>query len=163
MLNYIIFAYSYDFVNFKLFYLCFRTIDQIKPENKLPAPRFKETGVINESVFRNPYLEAERAKSAVLEKHVKMVPSKDHQTKVNGKSICWMNKKGRCRFGNKCKFAHDSELFNGPSVTNEDTTNKEGILNLKKKNKRPGLSQTLTPGKKVLKIFKRTELSNLKS
>ncbi|VVC26618.1 Hypothetical protein CINCED_3A014431 [Cinara cedri] len=128
--------------------------DQIKPENKLPAPRFKETGIINESVFRNPYLEAERAKSAVLEKHVKMVPAKDCLTKVNGKNICWMNRKGRCRFGNKCKFAHDSELFNGPNTANEDKINK-GNFSLNKKKKRPGLSQNLIPGKKVHKLLKK--------
>lgn len=135
---------------------------EFKTENKLPAPKFKDTGIINESVFRNPYLEAERAKCAVLEKHVKMVPAKDHLTKVNGKNICWMNKKGRCRFGNKCKFAHDSELFNGPNIIDEDKPNKESSK-LNKKKKRPGLSQTLIPGKKILKIFKKTEMSNVHS
>ncbi|XP_026805978.1 uncharacterized protein LOC113549032 [Rhopalosiphum maidis] len=139
-----------------------KTVDEFKSENKLPAPKFKETGIISESVFRNPYLEAERAKSAVLEKHVKMVPAKDHLTKVNGKNICWMNKKGRCRFGNKCKFAHDSELFNGPNIIDEDKSNKESFK-LNNKKKRPGLSQTLIPGKKILKIFKKTEMSNIHS
>lgn len=90
-----------------------------------------------------------------------MVPAKDCLTKVNGKNICWMNRKGRCRFGNKCKFAHDSELFNGPHSANDDKTNKD-CNNFNKKKKRPGLSQTLIPGKRVLKIFKKTELSNLK-
>lgn len=122
-------------------------MEQIKPEIKLPAPNFKETGIINESVFRNPYLEAERAKSAVLEKHVKMVPAKDYITKVNGKSICWMNKKGRCRFGNKCKYAHDSELYNNPKVINKDKTNKDSH-SLDQRKRRPGLSQSLIPGKK---------------
>nr|BAH72295.1 ACYPI009868 [Acyrthosiphon pisum] len=112
-----------------------KLVDEYKTENKLPAPRFKDTGIINESVFRNPYLEAERAKCAVLEKHVKMVPAKDHLTKVNGKNICWMNKKGRCRFGNKCKFAHDSELFNGPNIIDEDKSNKESSKSNKKKEK----------------------------
>jgi len=140
----------------------FRTTDQIKPENKLPAPRFKETGIINESVFRNPYLEAERANSAVLEKHVKMVPSKHNLTKVNGKNICWMNKKGRCRFGNKCKFAHDSELFDGPNTIKDDKINKDSN-NSNKYKKKPSVSQNLIPGKKVLKIFKRTEMSNVHS
>lgn len=148
----------------------FRCVNQIKPENKLPAPKFKETGIINESVFRNPYLEAERAKSAVLEKHVKMVPAKDCVTKKNGKNICWMNRKGRCRFGNKCKFAHDSELFNDINTSNvinepkvdKDITSKN-IYNSNKKNKRTGLPQNLIPGKKVIKIFKRTEMSNVHS
>ncbi|XP_050429025.1 uncharacterized protein LOC126838559 [Adelges cooleyi] len=126
-------------------------------ENKLPPPRFKETGIINESVFRNPYLEAERAKSAILEKHVKMVPSKDNLKTVNGKNICWMNKKGRCRFGNKCKYAHDSELVNNLNVV-ENTTNDTPTSQMSsKKRKKPGLTQGLIPGKKVLKMFKKTE------
>lgn len=115
-------------------------------------------------------MEAERAKSAVLEKHVKMVPAKDCVTKKNGKNICWMNRKGRCRFGNKCKFAHDSELFNDintSNVINEPKVDKNikntNIYNSNKKNKRTGLSQTLIPGKKVLKIFKKTEMSNVHS
>lgn len=124
-------------------FLYFRIGDEIKSENKLPAPRFKETGIINESVFRNPYLEAERAKSAVLEKHVKMVPSKHHLTKFNGKKICWMNRKGRCRFGNKCKFAHDSELFCS-NIINEEKKNQD---NKKNKNSH-GLSPTSVLGKK---------------
>lgn len=134
--------------------MLFRTNDEVKFENKLPAPRFKETGIVNESVFRNPYLEAERAKSAVLEKHVKMVPAKHHLTKFNGKKICWMNRKGRCHFGNKCKFAHDSELIYGPNIMNEDKKNQD-IYNLNKQNKSShGLSPTLISGKKYSNYFK---------
>lgn len=29
---------------------------------------------------------------------------------VLGKKICWNYRKGRCRFGHNCKFAHDSDL-----------------------------------------------------
>lgn len=92
-----------------------------------------------------------------------MVPAKDCLTKVNGKNICWMNRKGRCRFGNKCKFAHDSELVHDPYVKNDDKTNKNSTSNLNKIKKRPGLSQTLIPGKRVLKTFIKTEMSNLHS
>lgn len=91
-----------------------------------------------------------------------MVPAKDCVTQVNGKNICWMNRKGHCRFGNKCKFAHDSELFNDPKVINKDTVYKDDN-NLSKRKKRPGLSQTLIPGKKVLKLFKKTEMSIMHS
>lgn len=91
-----------------------------------------------------------------------MVPAKDYLTKVNGKNICWMNKKGRCRFGSKCKYAHDSELFNHPIVTNEEKTNKNSD-NISKKKKRSELSQSLLPGKKVLKKFKETEMANVYS
>jgi hypothetical protein len=30
-------------------------------------------------------------------------------TMINGKKICWNNRKGRCRFGHNCKFAHDTD------------------------------------------------------
>lgn len=39
-----------------------------------------------------------------------MVESEDHLVQKNGRKICWNNRKGRCRFGNKCKYAHDSDL-----------------------------------------------------
>ncbi|XP_050535342.1 uncharacterized protein LOC126902285 [Daktulosphaira vitifoliae] len=136
-----------------------KVIDTSLSENKLPPPRFKETGIISESVFRNPYLEAERAKNAILEKHVKMVPSKDNLIMVNGKSICWMNKKGRCRFGSKCKYAHDSELVNEIKVSESSKNSKSQENFMKKlgKQKRPGLSQGLTPSKKVLKMFEKID------
>lgn len=28
----------------------------------------------------------------------------------NGKKICWNYRKGRCRFGSNCTYAHDSDL-----------------------------------------------------
>lgn len=94
-----------------------------------------------------------------------MVPAKNNLTKVNGKNICWMNRKGHCRFGNKCKFAHDSELFNDPNLSNvaiEENARKNSN-NVNKKRKRPGLSQNLIPGKKVLKLFEKSEISRLHS
>lgn len=35
---------------------------------------------------------------------------------VNGKKICWSHRKGRCRFGHNCKFAHTSD----PDVISPD-------------------------------------------
>lgn len=61
-------------------------------------------------VFNNPFLEAEKLELNKLQKHVKMVESEDHLIQKNGRKICWNNRKGRCRFGNKCKYAHDSDL-----------------------------------------------------
>ncbi|KAL9916286.1 uncharacterized protein LOC119642184 [Glossina fuscipes] len=62
-------------------------------------------------VFTNKFLEAERAGIDKLQKHVKMVESKDHITQKNGRKICWNNRRGRCRFGSKCKYAHESDLI----------------------------------------------------
>ncbi|XP_073971654.1 uncharacterized protein isoform X2 [Rhodnius prolixus] len=72
---------------------------------RLPPPAF--TNKIKNSVFVNPYLEAENAKFAVLEKHVKMVPQNNNAT--GSKKVCWMFKNGKCRFGKKCKFSHHME------------------------------------------------------
>jgi len=136
------------------------------PGVKLPPPSFNDKPTcVSSSVFVNPYVEAENAEKAVLEKHVKMIPTKDSITSIDGKKICWMYRKGRCRFGHKCKFAHDSDLFTKP--TKEEETN-EGELsdedrhqkqNQVKKKKRPGLSSQLVPGKKVMKIYKKQEVN----
>lgn len=33
-----------------------------------------------------------------------------HTHMKNGKKICWNYRKGRCRFGSNCTYAHDSDL-----------------------------------------------------
>lgn len=63
------------------------------------------------SVFANPYKEAEDAEKGTLEKHVKFAPKLDDIKEINGRKICWNYRKGRCRFGSDCVFAHDSELL----------------------------------------------------
>lgn len=144
------------------------------PAEKLPGPDF---GSSSTSVFSNPFIEAENAKKAILEKHVKMVATKEDTKIINGKKICWNYRKGRCRFGHKCAFAHDSDLQktaeeleeenklqttvicqNGlsknivlPDTANFEPNNDAKTANAKKK--RPGLSQGLAPGKKVMKMF----------
>uniref|UniRef100_A0A8D8Q405 C3H1-type domain-containing protein n=1 Tax=Cacopsylla melanoneura TaxID=428564 RepID=A0A8D8Q405_9HEMI len=129
-----------------------------------------------------------------------MIPSKEFITEINGKKLCWMYKKGRCRFGSNCKYAHDSELYNQDKPKSEDSSvdpnshhsnaqsqpppplhprppgvsyfpphqptsdfhqplqggfpsegNDDSKPFLKKK--RPGLSQNIVPGKKVMKMY----------
>ncbi|KAL3268600.1 hypothetical protein HHI36_007707 [Cryptolaemus montrouzieri] len=148
---------------------------------KLPAPDFTvksipdENGLQTNSVFKNPFLEAENEKEAVLQKHVKMIDLKNAIV-INGKKICWNYRKGRCRFGHNCKFAHDSDIQKTPEqiesekniiqtngivvhkkhnhtvISNEceDDDNKS-ISNAKRK--RPGLTQGLIPGKRVMKHY----------
>ena len=128
------------------------------------------------SVFTNPFAEAEKAKSAILEKHVKMTPTLDDTKMINGRKICWNYRKGRCRFGHNCTFAHDSDLhrsateleairtpqetiicqtqYNGQVAVNDEEEVDQENNQTHKRKKRPGLSQTLVPGKKVLKIYK---------
>ncbi|RZF44117.1 hypothetical protein LSTR_LSTR017444 [Laodelphax striatellus] len=107
-----------------------------------------------------------------------MIPAKADVTNINGKKICWMYRKGRCRFGHNCKYAHDSDLHsvdNNSEISGEkdksdnasetlvnnvanDTPNDSNTV--KNKKKRPGLSQTLVPGKKVLNMYKRQKTTD---
>ncbi|KAJ8680259.1 hypothetical protein QAD02_016046 [Eretmocerus hayati] len=142
----------------------------------LPTPDFNGGPTVNTSVFTNPFVEAEKAKSAILEKHVKMTPTLDDTKMINGRKICWNYRKGRCRFGHNCTFAHDSDLhrsaaeleamrmpqetiicqteYNGSSGMNEEEEVDQENNQMNKRKKRPGLSQTLVPGKKVLKMYR---------
>lgn len=92
----------------------------------------------------------------------------------NGKKICWNYRKGRCRFGSNCTYAHDSDLHvdnenaahdaeqtpstavaNTTTATITNTTthtfNKATASN--KKQKRPGLGDSIIPSKKVIKSY----------
>lgn len=82
----------------------------------------------------------------------------------NGKKICWNYRKGRCRFGSNCTYAHDSDLHmtESTTTTNQDSTQKTmvpktattGTLISKINNKkRPGLSDSIVPSKKVIKTY----------
>ncbi|XP_030759872.1 uncharacterized protein LOC115885190 [Sitophilus oryzae] len=164
--------------------------EQPVPNLKLPVPNFggsKQGNVdVKASVFTNPFIEAENAKEAILQKHVKMVNTKDAVV-INGKKICWNYRKGRCRFGHNCKYAHDSDIqktneqleaekqsaraqsvicqrsatgqnyLNNslPQPTEQDIMKitEEVAAEQKKKRKRPGLTQGLVPGKKVMKQY----------
>ncbi|XP_022820131.1 uncharacterized protein LOC111352045 [Spodoptera litura] len=158
---------------------------------KLPKPTIGESS-LQTSVFSNPFVEAELAKAAILEKHVKMVPGKDNTQMINGKRICWNYRKGRCRFGHNCKYAHDTDIQKSndeieaekqklksvvcegagtmtaapppiavlESVLPTDDAVWEGATD-KKKLKRPGLSQTLVPGKKVIKMYKEQKIKDI--
>ena len=61
------------------------------------------------SVFANPFEKAEQQKLSILEQHVKLSSAEKTEAEM-GKKICWMYRKGRCRFGHKCKFAHDNDI-----------------------------------------------------
>ncbi|KAK0178739.1 hypothetical protein PV327_007602 [Microctonus hyperodae] len=147
-------------------------------DNKLPLPTpdFNGTPTLKTSVFSNPFVEAEKAKSAILEKHVKMTPTLDDTKMINGRKICWNYRKGRCRFGHNCTFAHDSDLhrssseleairapqetiicqthFNNQIGVNDDEENEQENNQTQKRKKRPGLTQNIIPGKKVFKMYK---------
>lgn len=79
-------------------------------------------------VLSNPFFEAEKLEIDKLQKHVKMVDSENHLVQKNGRKICWNNRKGRCRFGNKCKYAHDSDLVEAKEIFDVSIANKEVSL-----------------------------------
>ncbi|CAG9763931.1 unnamed protein product [Ceutorhynchus assimilis] len=143
------------------------TVNEKKPlpNVKLPPPLFSKTPPdAHSSVFVNRYLEAENAEAAILQKHVKMISAHD-PVLINGKKICWNHRKGRCRFGHQCKFAHDSDLRKSADQLSNETeqARAESVIchfegtnhgvPIGGKRKRPGLSQNLVPGKKVMKQY----------
>ena len=98
---------------------------------------------------------------------------------INGKKICWSYRKGRCKFGHNCKYAHDSDISKPsdskdvPSTPNSTTTGAalygdsgagqvpavEAIIDelSTKKKKRPGLADGIVPNKKVQKLYRKQQ------
>jgi len=89
-----------------------------KCEGWLPKPSFmqeseKVSGLkFDSSVFSNPFRAKEDKKDAILEQHVEMTHGQSTGRTINGKKVCWNFRKGRCRHGHKCSFAHDSDVKN---------------------------------------------------
>lgn len=85
----------------------------------------------------------------------------------NGKKICWNYRKGRCRFGSNCTYAHDSDLHVAESTatTEKDNTQTSNAINVPKtattgtlttktnNRKRIGLGDSIVPSKKVIKAY----------
>ena len=149
----------------------------------LPKPSFmqeaeKVSGVkFDNSVFSNPFRAKEDKKDAILEQHVEMTLKQEAGRTINGKKVCWNFRKGRCRHGHKCSFAHDSDVKSsvveslyspkyesGAQVSCQKSDTKtvqplqmEMMVGEVEENggvrkKRPGLSDGLQPGKKAMKF-----------
>ncbi|KAF5308529.1 hypothetical protein FQR65_LT06194 [Abscondita terminalis] len=144
---------------------------------KLPAPDFIDSSVSKTSVFTNPFKQAEDAKQAILEKHVKMVNAKDNTQIINGKKVCWNYRKGKCRFGHNCIYAHDSDVQKNEDKINEENEVRHTVVcqsqdfskneefaetgcKSKQTKKRPGLTQGLVPGKKIMKNYHKQQKTN---
>lgn len=101
-----------------------------------------------------------------------------HTHMKNGKKICWNYRKGRCRFGSNCTYAHDSDLHVTEPVANDNEithstighhnqnhqqqhhkvskTSSTGTAFTTKTNnnkKRSGLGDSIVPSKKVIKAY----------
>lgn len=89
-----------------------------------------------------------------------------HTHMKNGKKICWNYRKGRCRFGSNCQYAHDSDLHVAETnasdkesaqttmATNLPISVATGTITSKTSNKkRLGLGDSIVPSKKVIKAY----------
>jgi len=152
--------------------------------NWLPKPSFmqeaeKVSGIkFDNSVFSNPFRAKEDKKDAILEQHVEMTQKQEAGRTINGKKVCWNFRKGRCRHGHKCSFAHDSDVKTsvveslytpkydeGAQVSHDkvDTMTVQPLQmnrsmreeeeeGQKVRKKRPGLSEGLMPSKKAMQF-----------
>lgn len=99
---------------------------------------------------------------------------------INGKKICWNYRKGRCKFGHNCKYAHDSDISkpadskdiqstihtttkgtvqHGDNTVASQVTVTDAVIDelSPKKKKRPGLSDGIVPSKKVQKLHRKQQ------
>lgn len=135
------------------------------------------------SVFRNPFRDKEDKKKAILEQHVNMTQRQEELKMIDGKKVCWMYRKGRCRNGSKCKFGHDSdvkaenlppkpeEIYDSDAQISSEKS-RSGLvqaLNMHRemspppqeedekapRKRRPGLADSVVPTKKAMDFHKR--------
>lgn len=122
------------------------------------------------SVFYNPFKKDQEAKNSLLERHVKLSTNPKDVLEINGKKICWNYRKGRCKFGHKCKYIHDSDIIRDNFVPNNNTQSQSCInvyeheviqCNIEQPKKRkPGLSEGLVPNKRSRKMHKENQLKD---
>ena len=135
---------------------------------------------VGNSVFSTAYHAVEAAKRSVLEKHVKMT---DDEIETRRKRpVCIKFKKGKCRFGVRCKhshnledtptavpdtsapklFSHQPKFLTGPrskQVMSEpvDTDSYIGQMNRKR---RYGVKDSLVPPKKAMNDLTRQRIQD---
>ncbi|KAL3067047.1 hypothetical protein OYC64_016904 [Pagothenia borchgrevinki] len=136
--------------------------------NKLPPPSLHTCS--GSSVFTNPFKAQADQKLSALQKHVPLT-MQAKPSQIGGKRMCVAYRKnGRCRFGIKCKFAHDSDLQSLTDLpVSEETPDQEEALasgsgsqketkeeesaGQQGKKRRVGLSNTLIPPKRAMKQY----------
>ncbi|XP_012720940.2 uncharacterized protein si:ch211-113e8.11 [Fundulus heteroclitus] len=143
--------------------------DSIAPK-KLPPPSLGASS--DSGVFANPFRAQAERKLSALQKHVPLTLHA-RPAQIGGKKVCVSYRKdGRCRFGIKCKFAHDSDLQTAvaagdcrPAAGEEEpggaarsaqreAHQRDGEQQQQQmKKRRVGLSNTLIPPKRALKQY----------
>lgn len=135
--------------------------------NKLPPPSLQTFS--DTSVFSNPFKAQADQKLSALQKHVPLT-EQARPSHIGGRRVCVSYRKdGRCRFGIKCKYAHDSDLQTSPPFDSHLNSAKEvhaGVCSaqgtygsqhdteeMQTKKRRVGLSNTLIPPKRAMKQY----------
>ncbi|KTG39083.1 hypothetical protein cypCar_00011679 [Cyprinus carpio] len=152
-------------------------LPSVRPHtHKLPPPPLGGSSsggaLTGSSVFANPFKELAEERLNVLQKHVPLT-LQARPTQIDGKRICVAYRKdGRCRFGSRCKFAHDSDLQSNRVVTSDSgpkdnvaVSHDDGLLasreedaekdNEQQKKRRVGVNDSLIPPKRALKQYAR--------
>ncbi|XP_040041591.2 uncharacterized protein LOC120824708 isoform X2 [Gasterosteus aculeatus] len=140
--------------------------------HKLPPPSLNTSS--DSGVFANPFKAQADRKLCALQKHVPLT-MQAKPSEIGGKKVCVSYRKnGRCRFGIKCKFAHDSDLQTDRQPAASDGTpgsdqaecraggsqdlrqtkeQEEGSAGRQGRKRKVGLSDTLTPPKRAMKQY----------
>lgn len=169
---------------------------QMKPAvliGKLPVPDLdgKEDGKVakfpgSDSIFHNPYRKEKELNIDTLSRHVLPTEIKETHKTMHGTNevkVCRkFAMKGKCRFGDKCKFVHSTAQHQQERKrTRENCTQSEKMLEKqrtmligdldglfdddndddddgediikKKRKKRPGLANCLIPSKKAVEMY----------
>ncbi|XP_034769245.2 uncharacterized protein LOC117966720 [Acipenser ruthenus] len=140
--------------------------ERLITQNKLPAPRLGASDP-GSSVFSNPFREERNEQLSVLQRHVPLT-LQPNPALIGGKRVCLLyRKQGRCRFGHKCKFAHDSDLqtpvlpvpspagsTQSPPAEPADHRDRSEPGQPRTGKRKPGLSNTLVPPKRSMKNYK---------
>ncbi|EDO32026.1 predicted protein [Nematostella vectensis] len=147
-------------------------LDVGKKTSSLPS-ELKSRAFESSSVFYNPYLVKEKERLSVLEKHVQL--SEQAPTLKGKKRVCWKFQKGKCRFGEKCKFVHNTIPVGATSANEPDsetaaphtsvrtlryTPNEEETQWEEKKSKkrRVGVTDSLVPPKRAVKAYEQQKV-----
>uniref|UniRef100_A0A1I7T290 C3H1-type domain-containing protein n=1 Tax=Caenorhabditis tropicalis TaxID=1561998 RepID=A0A1I7T290_9PELO len=106
--------------------------DSDEEEGDAPAPKKRRPGEsvteldkeFTSSIFDNDYAREERMNANMLSRHVDLSEKPSEKERKRSKFTCKNYLKGKCRFGDKCRFSHpvhnrSSEVVNDVTISSE--------------------------------------------